>query len=342
MILIKKYNMQKLLVLLLVLPLLFNSCNSSSDSNGNERIMPSSSGRVNEMVVVMKHDLWKGKVGKEVRKIFEKEIDGLPQPEPQFRVAHIDPSAFNTVFKAARSLLIIKLKNTNKAKLSITKNVYAQPQVIEELSANSEEALLRALRKYKNELVAEFNKQDLKSVQKRYKRIARYDIPNLKESGISIILPISYELVQTTDDFWWYKSNIRVGKHYPTLNFILYITPLNSELDLSGHSIISTRDSISKKYIAGAIDNSYMQTEGRPEYSPIMKNTLVNNKVAIETRGLWMVKGDFMGGPFLSYTIFDEKNNRIITAEGFIYAAGVKKRDYVFEMEAIIKSLKIK
>ncbi len=117
---------------------------------------------------------------------------------------------------------------------------------------------------------------------------------------------------------------------------------MKSELDLTGQNIISTRDSIGRRYIGGAVEGSYMQTEGRALYAPAMTNTLIDGRVAIETRGLWMVKGDFMGGPFLNYTIFDEKNNRIITAEGFIYGAGVKKRDFVFEMEAIIKSLKLK
>jgi hypothetical protein len=85
-----------------------------------------------------------------------------------------------------------------------------------------------------------------------------------------------------------------------------------------------------------------MKTEGRAQFAPVMTNTIVAGNVAIETRGLWMVEGDFMGGPFLNYTIFDEKNNRVITAEGFVYAAGTKKRNYVFEMEAIIKSLELK
>ncbi len=333
--------MKKILILTLaIITSLFTSC-TSSDKEKEERLLPSSSGRMNELVIVMKHDLWKGKVGKEVRNIFSGEVAGLPQPEPSYRIAHIDPNAFTSTFKAARSLFIVKLEKGDKAKLTYKNKVYAQPQTIIELSANSEGTLIKALKKYKNDIIKRFHDQDIRAIQKRFYRIRHKNLPYLTEEGISMIIPKSYTAIDLRENFWWYRSDIRQGKHYPSLNLLIYITPMKSELDLTGQNIISTRDSIGKLYIGGAVKNSYMQTESRPQYSPTMKNTVLNKHIAIETRGLWMVKGDFMGGPFLSYTIFDEKNKRIITADAFIYGAGVKKRDFVFQMEAIIKSLKI-
>lgn len=331
----------KKLALILVAFLALLSCNNK-DKGEQKVILPSSSGRMNEMVVVMKHDLWKGKVGKAIREVFAAEITGLPQPEPLYRIAQIDPSAYSRTFRVARNVIIVKTKNSEKAQLSINKNVHAIPQVVETISANTEETLLLAIKKYKKDLVKAFHDNDLKTVQKRFRKIKYSKIPDLDKNGISIVLPKSYLQIQIQDNFWWYRSDIKEGKHYPMLNFMIYITPLNSEMDLTGQNIISTRDSIAKKYVGGSIDGSFMQTESRAIYAPEMTHTVINNSIAIETRGLWMVEGDFMGGPFLSYTIFDEENNRIITAEGFIYAAGTKKRDFVFEMEAIIKSLKIK
>jgi hypothetical protein len=49
-----------------------------------------------------------------------------------------------------------------------------------------------------------------------------------------------------------------------------------------------------------------------------------------------------MAGPFLNYVIKDEINERYIVFEGFAFAPSVAKRDYMFEFEAIAKSLKIK
>ena len=48
-----------------------------------------------------------------------------------------------------------------------------------------------------------------------------------------------------------------------------------------------------------------------------------------------------MSGPFVNYVIEDKVNNRLIVVEGFAFAPSVQKRDYMFELEAIIKSLKI-
>ena len=332
--------MRKILVLsIAIITSLVTSC--TSDGEKEERLLPSSSGRMNELVVVMKHDLWKGKVGNEVRDIFNADVEGLPQPEPLYRVAHIDPNAFTSTFKAARSLFIVKLEQNDKAKLNFSDKIYAQPQTVIELSANTEEALIKALKKYKKEIVKRYHDQDIKAIQKRFRRIKHKDLPFLTEEGISMIIPKSYTAIDLREKFWWYRSDIREGKHYPSLNLLIYITPMKSELDLTGQNIISTRDSIGKLYIGGAVKGAYMQTEKRPQYYPTMTNTLINGEVAIETRGLWMVKGDFMGGPFINYTIFDEENKRIITADAFVYGAGVKKRDLIFPMEAIIKSLKI-
>ncbi len=47
-----------------------------------------------------------------------------------------------------------------------------------------------------------------------------------------------------------------------------------------------------------------------------------------------------MAGPFVNYVIDDIANNRQLVIEGFVLAPSVRKRDYMFELEAIIKSIK--
>ena len=67
-----------------------------------------------------------------------------------------------------------------------------------------------------------------------------------------------------------------------------------------------------------------------------------NDINAIESRGLWFVENDYMGGPFISYTIEDKANERLIVVEGFSYSPSSKKRDVVFELEAILKTTELK
>jgi hypothetical protein len=63
---------------------------------------------------------------------------------------------------------------------------------------------------------------------------------------------------------------------------------------------------------------------------------------AYETKGTWQMKNDFMSGPFINYVIFDKENKRILVLEGFCYAPSKEKRDLMFELESIIKSIQFK
>ena len=56
---------------------------------------------------------------------------------------------------------------------------------------------------------------------------------------------------------------------------------------------------------------------------------------------MWEVENAVMAGPYINYAIEDKINNRWVIVEGFAYAPSVEKRNYMFELEAIIKSIKI-
>ena len=76
-------------------------------------------------------------------------------------------------------------------------------------------------------------------------------------------------------------------------------------------------------------------------YKPNTQEIRINGKKVFETRGLWEVKGQFMAGPFLNYQIkTNSKNNQQIMLDGFVYSPGTDKREYIFELEAIMRSLK--
>ena len=77
-------------------------------------------------------------------------------------------------------------------------------------------------------------------------------------------------------------------------------------------------------------------------YTPAIYETIIDNKPAFETRSTWEIKNAFMAGPFVNYAIEDKINKRYLVIEGFAFAPSVPKRDYMLELEAIIRSLKIK
>lgn len=56
---------------------------------------------------------------------------------------------------------------------------------------------------------------------------------------------------------------------------------------------------------------------------------------------MWQMENDMMGGPFVSHQVVDEKNNRVIVVETFLYAPNKKKGDLIRKLEAALFSLKL-
>ena len=77
-------------------------------------------------------------------------------------------------------------------------------------------------------------------------------------------------------------------------------------------------------------------------YTPKSKEFQLSESLkVIETRGIWEVKDQFMAGPFISYMVTNRKNSEeVYILEGFVYSPGTTKRDYIFELEAVFKSIK--
>ncbi len=70
-----------------------------------------------------------------------------------------------------------------------------------------------------------------------------------------------------------------------------------------------------------------MITSREPIY-PISKAIDFMGMYTVETRGLWQVEGDFMGGSFLQYSFVDEPTGRMINYSAYVYAPNKEKRDF--------------
>ena len=95
------------------------------------------------------------------------------------------------------------------------------------------------------------------------------------------------------------------------------------------------RDSVMKSNIKGETNAMYMQTAALPVNVNMIHE---RNKNLIIFRGLWEVKGDAMGGPFVSHVI-EHKGNTLVV-EAFVFAPGKKKRNYLRQLEAALYTLK--
>ena len=106
--------------------------------------------------------------------------------------------------------------------------------------------------------------------------------------------------------------------------------------------IIAVRDSVGEVNIPGpdVPDTKTFQITERI-FRPYVFSAEVGGFNAAEVRGMWEISGYPMAGPFVSYIVNDTINQRKLVVEGFVFAPNQEKRDYLFELEAIIKTLKI-
>ena len=74
-------------------------------------------------------------------------------------------------------------------------------------------------------------------------------------------------------------------------------------------------------------------------YKPYFYKTQLLGGASYLTKGTWEVANDYMAGPFINYLTSDTLRKRWIAIEGFVFAPSMSKRDYMFELETIIKSV---
>lgn len=323
----------KKLAVLIVLVCTILSCNEGTKQN--QRMVPKSSGNLYNVSVVVDNELWKGNVGDAIRDVLTTVVPGLPQPEPMFDINQIPPQVFSGF--AAKNRIVLKIEQSDKSEIKIATDAYAQPQKVVVVSGPSDSKIIEVLKSNKDKILDTFKNQEIEARQTLTNNSLHTNNNIEKKLGISVKFPSIYRIAKEDGDFFWVRKNLTTG----TNNFMVYQVPLDA-IDKEGditQQIITIRDSVGKKYIPGPIDGSYMKTE--EAYTPFLFTTIIDNKPTYEVRSTWDIEGTYNAGPFVNYMVEDKINNRYVVLEGFTFAPSVNKRDYILELESIIKSLKI-
>lgn len=327
--------MKKLYALILVLAI-FTSCEDRKNSERAEEYLPESYGKVNLLTVVVDDDLWTGAVGDSIRSIYAAPSDGLPMEEPIFSLKHISPQVFDGLLTKCRSVIFVK--SSSKKQFKIKENIYAKPQKIVYVSGTDDE-IISQLKANAKESITTLKLNELRSKQKFIQGSLSRDKTLEETFGFSLNIPSAYKMVKNEDNFVWFEREVPKG----TMNIIAYTLPFASipKNDTTIDAIIAMRDSIGKAYVPGR-DPKRMHMITEKAYAPYLYDAIVDNKPALETKGMWEMKNFHMAGPFINYIVEDKQHNRLVVVEGLTFAPSEDKRDFMFEIEAILKSLKIK
>ena len=311
--------------------LFVTSC--SSDKKGDKKVVTAKvQSAPYELLVVADKDWLNMDAGQSLVQTVEAPIEGLPQQEPNFRVTYINPYAFNGTFRTYANIVVAEVNMKHKhPELLMQKNVYAQPQVVLYLYAPDNATFLQYVEKHRKQILEQLNQNEF--LRERNYLAKHYSGAVMKQAqkqfGVSVKVPQDIDDMKEGKNFLWASAS----KQEFRLNICLYTLPMQ---DMTVEAVVVARDSVMKVNIPGGREDQWMETDSRTVVGEMVQ---VDDSPIMAIRGLWDMKNDAMGGPFVCYLYADTVNNRILVAEGFVFAPEEKKRPLVRQLEAALQTI---
>ena len=324
--------MKKIAILTFV-ALSFLSCKETSKED-KQAVLSESNGKINNVSIIIDDNLWNGEIGDSIRKKFAAPVDGLPQEEPLFTLNQYPTKVFEGFVRKSRNIIIVK--KDKEAGFASSVDKFAKPQNVFFISGTDTEDVLKVIEEKSAEIIKSIKASEIVENQIRMKKSLVSDSQVQKMFGISLKIGFGYKYDMVKDKFIWLRKEFNSGYN----SVLIYEVPI-STVEKDNNiiaNITAMRDEIGKANIHGTLPNTWMITEAA--YAPYLFDVTVAGKKTYLTKGTWELKNDFMAGPFVNYAIKDTKNNRYLILEGFTYNPSKSKRDLVFELEAIIQSVK--
>ena len=328
-------------LLLVFVTVLVSACSGKSGNQtggGKSILMPPASGRPYELLVVINQDMGERPAGRALYNVLDKDVPGLPQSERSFRIMFTDPSNFDSTLKLVRNIIIVQVdeKRFTQPKMSAAKDVYAAPQAILTIQAPTEASLGGFITENTNKIIDYFTTQEMNRQMQVLETNHSEFISNKVKEMFDCDVWVSGELssFKEGEDFYWFGTNTATRDR----NFVIYSYPYTAYDTFTKEYFTHKRDSVMRVNIPGAREGMYMETD---TLMTKVKGLNVQGQYALEARGLWRVKADMMGGPFVSHARVDTVNNRVVVAEVFVYSPDTRKRDLIRQMEASLYTLRL-
>jgi hypothetical protein len=324
---------------------------------------PTAFGPMNQLVVVADSSLWTSAVGDTFDYYFAAAYPILPQPEPIFDIKYFTPQQLMNI-KERRELrtyvFLADLAQTNspltrlveedmgKEKISdvrrengytvtVGKDKWAKGQLLVYMAGSSPEALVRSIKQQYAAIIQQIRKEDgprldagifmggVNDTLQDYLRL---------QTGVNMKIPHDYFRAMYSPEkqvMWLRKETEDVS-----YNIMVQVIPYTSETQLTKEGIKILRNELGR-FVASEIPNTYMVINDVD--LPMLFNVGVyQNYYSVEARGIWEMRNDFMGGPFLSILTLNPNNNKLYLIDGFVYAPGEDKREIMQQLEYIMRT----
>lgn len=345
--------------LLIALPFLLFACGGDLTA---EDLLPDASGEHGHILVLMEDNLWNGQMGESMRAQLDQKAPGIYlRPEPMFNYYQKRPAALSHVNKMSRLILkvFVDHDSTYQETAVIEKvNYYAKGQLFLLVKDSDPNRLMNYVQNDFRNVLDKLNDFETQELIKSYKSRPNKSIAERAEKNLAFSISIPKECVLKVEkkDFMWVKydrsrnlmsnesTGARGGTYWIQEGLIFWSEPY-SDSAMDPYHILDKRDTILKYNIPGKVRGAWMGTEYDPCCSPEGEVTTYNGNDCLVFRGLWKEKGRLGasgGGPFVQYSIHNPNNNTVLTACGYIYAPKFDKREYIREVEAMLRTIEIK
>ena len=281
------------------------SCTLGGGRNGK---LPKSTGQPYEVVL-------EGDTDSIVTKILTEEVPALPQPEPLCRLIQVKKGKTHGSYLLVRTRIVVNIPAAEFS-VGMSRNENASPQTVIRISARSPQQLREKLNPEKlRQLVDEAELEHLATIISTNPSKQNREMQQLvkKNFGISMNIPAEMQASKKAKNFIWISNNASSGMKN------LIIMRVKSEERRAEKQQI---DSMLRTNMPGETDSMYMVI-------PVLAK-----------RGLWEMKGDAMGGPYVMRRIHLRKTGDEIIIIGFVYAPEMKKKILIKQLEAAISTIK--
>ncbi len=337
-------------------------CSKQSREKMNKDLLPKARGEADEIILVVDSTQWADTLGLgvELHKTFLNPMLGLPQDEALFNVSKVSPQRFNSVLKTAKNIVFVttldsktrdskviqryftnqslnQIKRDTSIFMSTQRDLFAKGQTVMFLFSSSKEQLAKKIN-YNRSQIREYFEASAKNVikEKLFKSTKKQLSKQIKENhSISFIIPYGWEKARDLKNFVWLRKMDAETEQ----SIFIYYEPYTNQT-IFNH-IGTFRDRITQKNLYDG-ENPEVHI-ARQKIIPVFTERVnFNGHFCVEARGLWKISDNSRGGPYVSYTIVDEKENIIYYIEGYVDSPGTRKKHLIRELEAILSTFKTK
>ena len=317
----------KLPLISLLLFILLSGCN-----RGKENQLPKSTGMPYEVVL-------EGDTDSIVTKMLTEDVTGLPQPEPLCRLIQVKKGKTRGNYLLVRTRIVVNIGERDFGEQNIGERDFsvrlshdenAAPQNIIRITAQSAQQLRERLNGEKlRHIVDEVELKHLADIisgnPSKQNREMQDEIK--KMFGIDMKIPAAMNASKKAKDFIWISNNASSG-----MQNLLVMKVKSEERRMKNSNAFQVNDkalidSILRTNMPGETDSMYMVIPHLSE------------------RGLWEMKGDAMGGPYVMHRIHRQtsqaaKQGYNLYIIAFVYAPEMKKKILIKQLEAAISTIK--